>query len=123
CGMNAPGTQDDLMLFKVNSALAIKASLGIEAITEDVSSWDVSALATRYKLAKASLLDNLDEAFAELSELVERDEISTTHLLEWPLLAEMRTDRRFTALIAPRLDEASIELLGPEFVILNNRSG
>ena len=122
-GMNMPIEQDEALIFKVNMALAIKAKLGIEGIAEEMGSWDVSALSDRFKLAKASLLGNLDEAFMLLSLLVERDEISVEDLLEWPLLAEMRKDRRFTALIIPKVDEAATGMSKTEFVVLNNHSG
>jgi hypothetical protein len=116
--------QDSILIFKVNMALAIKAMDGLDGIADEISSWDVSALSDRFKLAKACLMGDLDEAFRLLTLLTDRDELSTEDLVEWPLLSEVRNDRRFTAIISPRLaGPDGLKLLGPEFVILNPRSG
>jgi hypothetical protein len=123
-GMEMSVDQDSILIFKVNMALAIKAMDGLDGIADEISSWDVSALSDRFKLAKACLMGDLDEAFRLLTLLTDRDELSTEDLVEWPLLSEVRNDRRFTAIISPRLaGPDGLKLLGPEFVILNPRSG
>jgi len=122
-GMSMPIDQDEILIFKVNMALAVKAQEGIEGISKDITSWDVSALSDVFKLAKASLLGRLDEAFKLLPPLVERGQIGAEELLEWPLFSSMRKDRRFTPIMMPKIEEAGIAHLDDKWVVLNTKTG
>lgn len=99
---NAP-VMSDKILFRVNRLIASWRLNGRERIRTEVSDWDVSALDTRYKFAKACLLDERDDAFEHLGTLSHQGAVTRSNLLEWPLLGELRDDPRFASF----LEEAS----------------
>jgi hypothetical protein len=85
-------------IFRANEWLAIKRLGQFEDVRADVENWDTSALELRFKFVQAALLDELDTAFAMAEQLLERGEITTNALFEWPVLSELREDERFEAL-------------------------
>lgn len=108
-GVTLPVSEDVKLVFRVNMALAEMGINGRDAIVDDITSWDVSALSDRFKLAKACLLGDLDKAFELLPSLVITQEITTEDLLGWPLLSEMRSDPRFSELMPAELGEQGMD--------------
>lgn len=93
---------------RVNLWLARKATGGAGSIQAEVEAWDVTALSDRFKLARACLLGQHDEAFEILPRLLDAKEISPEGVLEWPLLEELREHIRFAEL-APLLRSQHLE--------------
>jgi hypothetical protein len=87
------------MINQLNEWLAIKRLNRLSGdIEQEVRAWDTSALAPRFKFVHAVLTDDLDAAFEMAPILLEREELTRRDLMEWPVLAELRDDPRFTAL-------------------------
>ncbi|MFI9571425.1 hypothetical protein ACIG5D_08345 [Microbispora rosea] len=93
-------TAQDAVLFTVNGWIARARLNGPESIREEVSKWDTSALAHRYRLAKSCLLGDHDTAFQDLAKLVESGDLDVSDALEWPLLEGLRSDPRFSKIIS-----------------------
>jgi len=84
---------------RVNEWLARKRQDGIDSIAGEVESWDISALAPRFRLARSALVDDLDTVFEELPKLIEQEEVTLADVATWPLLAEARQDPRAEPLL------------------------
>jgi hypothetical protein len=81
-------------MLTVNGWLAMRGLDELDGCREEIRQWDVSALSPQFRLARASLLDEADEALEQL-ELTLKE--STGHLRpiwEWPLLDGLRDDPR-----------------------------
>jgi hypothetical protein len=89
----------------VNEWIAKKHLFGAEAIRAQVESWDVSALAPEFCIAKFALLNDHDSALALLPKLIEDGVIANEALAEWPLLSDLREDERFAALVLSLSDD------------------
>lgn len=86
-------------VLRVNEWLAIKRLDGVAEIESDVLNWDTSALSARFRLAKASLLDDRAEQIALIPKLVASGELRPRELFDWPLLAELRQSQEFEGLL------------------------
>lgn len=91
-GLLLKGTQEDLAILRVNQWLAIKRLEGPAAIESEVRAWDTTAMAHRFQFARACLLDDIDEAFRLLPNVVASGEAE--NLAKWPLCDELRSDAR-----------------------------
>ncbi|WP_149202722.1 hypothetical protein [Actinotalea subterranea] len=94
-GLTIPADSATSEVFKVNLWLARKRLEDLDTIRPEVEAWDVSASSDRFKLAKAALLGEADEAFALIPGLLASGDISGIDLFEWPLLNDLRADERF----------------------------
>ncbi len=113
-----PLSNQEQMMARVNIWLARKGIEGLEAIREEVEAWDVSGYDDLYVFAKACILDDLDEAFAMVTPLIERDKLSGADLATWPLTASLRADpriREYSELVRGYLaTEAEASILAAE---------
>lgn len=66
---------------------------GLESIRSEVETWDVSAAADRFRLAKLVLLGDLAEASKMADTLLMRNELTRGQLNEWPILRTLREYR------------------------------
>jgi hypothetical protein len=84
-------------MIAVNGWIAQKRLEGLESCKSTISSWDTTALSERYKLAKACLLEESDEAFRLLALVVgdAETDLSPGEVWDWPLLDNLRSDPRF----------------------------
>jgi hypothetical protein len=89
-----PLTRDQALLAHVNLLLAKKGLHGLDATRGEIEAWDVSGLDEIYTFAKATLLDDLDRAFAMAPALIEREKLGGWALATWPLTKGMRSDAR-----------------------------
>ena len=79
----------DRLAVQVNMWIALKRMNGIDAIRDDVTHWDISALEKAFRLAKLTLLD--DPAAIDLAyDMVQEKEISKDALNDWPLYDGIR---------------------------------
>lgn len=76
---------------KVNGWHSRAQTDGYESIHAEVSAWDVSAAADRFRLVQFALLEQYGEAETLVIKLIKRGEISRGELNEWPVLAKLRT--------------------------------
>lgn len=84
-------------MLTVNGWLAMRGLGELSACREEIASWDVSALAPEFKLARACLLEEVDEALRHLELTLKESGGHLRPIWQWPLLDEMRSD--------PRLDD------------------
>jgi hypothetical protein len=77
-------------------------------MSADARAWNVESLSLRYRLAKAVLLDDFDEAFRLIPLALGSLEVMRHELYEWPLLSTIRNDTRFTEIMA----EAVVDKVG-----------
>jgi len=96
CQLNV--SQGTETVARVNRWLALKRQQKDE-FRESVAEWDVSALAPRFAVARADLLDDLDYVFESLPRLVEAGELQLRDITLWPLLREAREDDRYDDLL------------------------
>jgi hypothetical protein len=75
---------------RCNGWLSVAERSGYEAIREEVSQWDASALSGRFKLVRLVLLQDLDAALALVPALLAAEEIHRGELREWPILRTLR---------------------------------
>lgn len=92
-GLRLKVPQTDLLLFKVNAWIA-RAYMD-EDIAKEVESFDFSALAPRFRLARAALLDDPTSVFDLLEESLKAGELPLEALFDWPLLERIRSHERF----------------------------
>jgi hypothetical protein len=85
----------DRWMIVVNGWLAAKRDGEFDVCRASVVDWDVSALANRFKLARACLLDEVDEAFDLLALTLAEPKRKPGHMWEWPLFDDLRSDPRF----------------------------
>lgn len=93
----APSTPPYLIA-QVNEWLA-RRGLG-EDVDVEIEAWDVSALSTRYVLAKLALLEKYDELRPLLPVAASIDEVGWGALLSWPLFARLRQQTDFPEILA-----------------------
>jgi hypothetical protein len=91
--MPAPARSETVM--RVNGWIAAKAVDGVDSIAGEVGAWDVSALSPEFRLAKAALLNETEDALERIPQLLSNDLLDASNLDEWPLFAELRQDPRF----------------------------
>jgi hypothetical protein len=94
-GQSINSTEESRIVFRVNEWLARKRLNGVEEIQTEVAAWDVSALGRKFKLAKAALLDDLDQVFDLIPVVIESQEVQLNDVRIWPILQEARNDPRF----------------------------
>jgi hypothetical protein len=94
--------EDDKWVFRINRAIAEIHTRGVEAVSKEVASWDVSALSKRFRMAKECLVGNTDAALGLLADLIESGEVTGLNLMEWPLFSSLREDPGFSDLPAPK---------------------
>lgn len=87
-----------------NSMIAQKYEVDVEAIREQVASWDVSALSPEFRAAKAALLDDHDLVADLLPKLVGSGIIDSSSVRQWPLLRTFRTTSQYEKVLS-ELDE------------------
>jgi hypothetical protein len=81
-------------MLTVNGWLAMR---GLDELTDDreeIRQWDVSALAPQFRLARACLLDEADEALQQLELTLKESPGHLRPIWEWPLLNGLRDDPR-----------------------------
>jgi hypothetical protein len=88
-----------LAVARINQGIAIDHRLGPDAIYDEVQEFDVSALPSRFAMARSVLLGNLDEAFGQLHVGVDTGETTLEHLDTLPLFWRLRGDERFRELV------------------------
>lgn len=99
----APEGSQDRQLAQVNRWLA-RIGQG-EDVSQEVESWDVNALAVRFKCAKAALLSDLDEVRRLIPLAVRAGELERAYLLSWPLFRSLRSDPIFVEVLAEMEDD------------------
>lgn len=87
-------------VIQVNGWLAIKRLGEFDHCRQEVEEWDVTALADKFKLAKASLLDEVDTAFELLVSTLKSSDVMPGDAWDWPLFDGMRDDARFAQAFA-----------------------
>lgn len=65
-------------------------------VNEDVSSADYSAKSLRFQLGRLALLADFDGFYQMLPRALQADEITLEELQSFPIMSDMRTDKRFT---------------------------
>jgi hypothetical protein len=77
------------LTLQVNRWIAMKKSHGLEAIRDEVSAWDTSALVDTFKVAKLILLD--DESAVDVArKMLEQGKLDQDDVDRWPLFADIR---------------------------------
>lgn len=87
-------------VIQVNLWISAKRLDEFEDCKQDVESWDVTALADKFKLAKACLLGHRDSAFELLASTLKGADVIPGEAWDWPLLDGMRDDERFAQAFA-----------------------
>lgn len=87
-------------MIAVNGWIATKRQHGIETCRDPIESWDVTALSNDFKLAKACLLDEHDEAFGLLAAVTNESPERAGEMWDWPLLDDLRDSARFGEIFA-----------------------
>lgn len=90
-------------VFQCNEWLARKRTKGLADVRAEVENWDASALALRFRIVRLSLLDRVDEALKLVPQALASDELSRDSLFEWPILEELRTSKKFRAVVVDEL--------------------
>ncbi len=85
----------DQIIFQMNEWLARKRIGGDEQLSKEISSFDDSALAPRFALARNALLDSHEAAKAAAEQGLSSGNVSIDELLDWPVLAELRSSPDF----------------------------
>jgi hypothetical protein len=85
----------DKNMFRVNVWLCHKRLFGLDYIKTAVESWDTGAKKDVFAFAKEVLLDHFDLALEMAISLLESGSLTTSDLLQWPILAELRQHRDF----------------------------
>jgi hypothetical protein len=93
----SPPGSDYSNFARVNGWIA-RSRLG-EDVADEVEGWDVGPLALRYRIAKASLLDDFDGLSEMLPTALDTGEIHRDSLLNWPLFRSLREQPLFTTLL------------------------
>jgi hypothetical protein len=91
------------LTFRFNAWLALKRLGRFAECALAVKAYDTSAVKNIFAIARAALLDDLDDLF-ELIERTKASEFDERAWTEWPLLDEARKDPRFGTL-RERFDE------------------
>lgn len=91
---------DDIVkqMSKVNYWISAKNITGLACIKSDVESFDVSALTPQFMLAKWILLENYEKATELVAKLLEKNELSSNELENWPLFKQYIQTEHFVML-------------------------
>jgi hypothetical protein len=88
------------LALKVNKWIAQERTEGREAIIKEVSSWDVSALSDRFKLARVALLD--DPSAVDIAKrMLEEGSLTFEELSTWQLLEKVYPGVDFQGMTDP----------------------
>ncbi len=85
-------------LDQINLWIAIKNEKGVEEIKTDVKQLDVSAMKSRFAVAKHALLDEFDCVTNMLEDIIEK-EIPARYIEEWPLFLQYRETEQYTLFV------------------------
>lgn len=85
-----PELEEISWILQINRWLAFKESGNFEKIRREVEQFNTRSKDDRYKMAKAALLDETEEAVEYAHSLLARDELKPAHILTWPLLKGVR---------------------------------
>jgi hypothetical protein len=99
-GCTLEQSDSDRWIVRVNGWLAMKRLGEFEACRQQVIDWDITALASQFKLARACLLDEVDRAFEYLALTLKSREAMPGQAWDWPILDELRDDPRFPQVFA-----------------------
>ena len=88
------------MMSQVNSWICAKALRGLSTIEKEIQQFDDSALHQRFQLAKIILLEKYDDSNLLLVELLNKKEITSTMIEEWPLFRWYRESEQYSRLKA-----------------------
>ena len=91
------------LIGQVNAWLSLKNLSGVERIAPEVDAWDVSTLASRFKLAKLALLGRESEAYELTKKLLDIEELRASDWMTWPLLASVRSFEERTVSAVDRI--------------------
>jgi hypothetical protein len=78
---------------RVNRWIALKRSIGIDAITDDIKRWDISAAQQIFELARLILLDD-PSAIPLAQDMIRRGDLSEEQIDLWPLFADIESELR-----------------------------
>jgi hypothetical protein len=87
-------------VIQVNGWLAMKRLDEFDRCRPEVEEWDVTALADKFKLAKACLMDEGDAAFELLVPTLKSSDVMPGDAWDWPLFDNLRADARFAQAFA-----------------------
>lgn len=89
-----PLSAKDRRTGEVNLWLVKRELNGLDAVRAEIEAWDVSDADELFTFAKHCLLEQVDEAFAMVPSLLERDKLGGRALARWPIAAVLRRDPR-----------------------------
>ena len=97
--MKNKNTEDVIrQMSKVNFWISAKEKYGLDSVRKDIENFDVSALEKVFSLAKVVLLEEYDKATEIIESLLEKEEIGTNEINQWPLFKKYRTSSQFVTL-------------------------
>lgn len=85
-----PDLEEMSWILSINRWLAFKEGGEFEKIRGEVEGFNARSKDDRYKMAKAALLDEKDEAVEYARSLLDRGNLKPAHILTWPLLRGVR---------------------------------
>ncbi|WP_152485662.1 hypothetical protein [Leucobacter chironomi] len=85
-----PELEELSWILRINRWLAFKECGEFHKIRGEVEAFNARSKDDRYKMAKAALLDEIDEAVEFARSLLARGELKPAHILTWPLLKNVR---------------------------------
>ncbi len=85
-----PQLEEISWILKINRWLAFKEGGNFETIRGEVNAFNTRSKDDRYKMAKAALLDEIEEAVELARSLLARETLKPAHILTWPLLKGVR---------------------------------
>jgi hypothetical protein len=93
-------SEDSRIRAKVNLWLCNKRQGRFNEIKPIIQQADFSALDPRFRMVRFVLLDELEPALNELKLVLASASTTPDEMREWPILEELRTDKRFEELLA-----------------------
>lgn len=87
--------EDDRLIATINYWQSKKWQGKFIDIKKEVNESDFSAKEDKFKLAKYALLDDYDNFFKLLPEILKAEKITTDDLKEWPLFQEIRKTEKY----------------------------
>jgi len=101
--------ESDRMKAQINYWQARKWADDFESVRKDIEEADFSAKDTLYILSRHTLLDEFDEAFKLLPELIRTKKLSVSEAEEWPLFKKIRVEPRYDEMMKEfRPDESQL---------------
>jgi hypothetical protein len=91
--------QSSTIEFTYHNWLARRRLEGVQAISDAVENWDVSALSERFKIIRLCLLGKFAEAIKTLPSALKSGEVSVNQLRRLPIFEELRTQPEFESVI------------------------